>query len=70
MYGLDLRKLVQNSASEAIHVWHMPKGKKTKSVKSIDATPAEAYKFYKEGASLYFGASPTFRDIFMKYLNF
>ena len=70
MFGLDLPKMLRNSASDSIHVWNMPGATtKAKQVSSVEAKPADAYKAYRGGASLYFGSSTDFRDLYMKFLN-
>ena len=61
--------MLKNSCSESIHVWQMPGAGKSKAVKSEETSPKEAYKAFKNGASLYFGSSPDFRDTYMKHLS-
>ena len=70
MFGLNLPQMLKNSCSESIHVWNMPgQRSKDKAVASVEASPTDAYKAYRAGASLYFGSSPDFRDLYMKFLN-
>ena len=69
MFGLNLPQMLRHSVSENIHVWQMPVAGKQKAVKSSETDPKKAYAAYRNGAALYFGSSPEFRDTFMKHLS-
>lgn len=47
----------------------MPGAGKQKAVKSTETDPKKAYAAYRNGAALYFGSSPEFRDTYMKHLS-
>ena len=66
MFNLDLEKMLDNTSSEQIHIWKKSQGK-IKSKATDD--PVKAYAEYQKGASLYFGASIEFRNLYMKCLN-
>jgi hypothetical protein len=70
MFGLKIKDLLENSASEMLHIWHPPKGNskaKKMTISNVDTEDvAEALKAYKQGASLYFGSSLDFRNSWCK----
>ena len=65
MFGLDLKSMLANTASDLLHIWHPPKGSsraKKMTIQNVDTDDVnEAVKAYKDGASLYFGSSLEFR---------
>lgn len=72
----SLLKLCQNTDSGLLHMWFPDKsGKdKTKYKKEVESFPTEdpnlAVKAYERGgASLYFGSSESFRDLYCKHLS-
>ena len=78
MFKLDVRKMCENTASEMIHIWYPKKGNEKSSIgqaKTINSVatddPDEAVKAYeKKGASLYFGSSLEFRNLYCKSLTY
>jgi len=65
MDNLNIKTLCENSSSEQIHVW-FPGKKNGEKVTSVDMDASNAYKEYIKGASLYFGSSVEFREVFVK----
>lgn len=75
MFNLSLPKLLQNSASEMLHIWHPPRGNKKQKKQTIENVDTEdiqeALNAYKnDKASLYFGSSLQFRSAYCKQLQF
>jgi hypothetical protein len=77
MFNLDLREMCENTASEEIHIWYPKKqGTNTKTttttIKSIGTDdPEKAVAAYiNKGASLYFGSSLEFRNLYCKSLTY
>lgn len=64
---LDVESLVRTSSSDQIHVWIPPKKGEGK-VNSVDMDPDDALKHYKKGASLYFGSTVEFRELYVRRL--
>lgn len=55
MYGLDLRKMLNNTSSEKIHVWKP--GKKGIVSNATDDPKKAEEEYINNKASLYFGAN-------------
>ena len=77
MFGLDVEEMCENTASEKIHVWfpvkvESTKGGKLKPIKSFatEETDLAVTAYERGGASLYFGSSLEFRNLYCKSLTY
>ncbi len=69
MYNLDVEQMCENTASEKIHIWFPNKNPSDdKQIKSYGTEETElAVTAYQRGsASLYFGSSLEFRNLYCK----
>ena len=69
MYNLDVEQMCENTASEKIHIWFPNKNpsddKKIKSY-GTEETELTVTAYQRGGASLYFGSSLEFRNLYCK----
>ena len=74
MYDLDVEQMCENTASEKIHIWFPNKNSKIedKQIKSFgtEETELAVTAYQRGGASLYFGSSLEFRNLYCKQLTY
>jgi hypothetical protein len=74
MYDLDVEQMCENTASEKIHIWFPNKNSKIedKQIKSYgtEETELAVTAYQRGGASLYFGSSLEFRNLYCKQLTY
>ena len=72
MYNFDVREMCENTASDLIHVWFPSKQGDAKSIKSFGTEDVElaVTAYERGGASLYFGSSLDFRNLYCKALTY
>lgn len=74
MYDLDVEQICENTASEKMHIWFPNKNSKIedKQIKSFgtEETELAVTAFQRGGASLYFGSSLEFRNLYCKQLTY
>lgn len=75
MYNLNVTKMAENTASDKIHIWFPNKQAKPNEklqIKSFETEEPElaVTAYERGGASLYFGSSLSFRNLFCKALTY
>jgi hypothetical protein len=69
MFDLDLPALLENSASEKLHIWFPKSEDSLISNYATDDTELAATSYTNGRASLYFGSSLEFRNTYCKALS-
>lgn len=75
MFGLKVKEMCENTASDKIHIWFPNRdNKNTKKQQEIKSFETEDYElavtaYERGGASLYFGSSLEFRNLYCKAIS-